>query len=258
MKRIQESSKGTIVLVHGAFEHAGRYEWLADKWEEAGFNVICNDLPGQGRTDGLRGHIDSFDEYIEAISGWLNEAKTYRKPVFLFGHSMGGLAVIRMLEETRPDLNGVILSSPGLGFASRPPKWILFFTRMLEKRIPKFQVKLNLHPFMSTRNTRLHDRNREDPLFLKKVSIRWYHEFERAIAQAFQKVSQYPEIPTLVLQAGKDLIIQAQEVQRWFKKLPIQNKKYMEWHGLFHELFNEPERDDVFQFTQSFVNKKIE
>ncbi|SES63431.1 lysophospholipase [Salinibacillus kushneri] len=258
MKRFQELSKGTIVLVHGAFEHAGRYGWLADKWEEAGFNVICKDLPGQGKTIGIKGHIDSFDEYIEAISNWLIEAKAFQKPVFLLGHSMGGLAVIRMLEEKRPDVKGVILSSPGLGLASRPPRWILFFTRMLEKKVPEFQVKLTLHPFMSTRNTHYHQRNKEDPLFLKKVSIRWYHEFERAISQAFQKINRYPEIPTLIMQAGKDLIIQAQEVQQWFKQLPIQNKMYKQWNGLFHEIFNEPERDEVFQYAKAFINEKIE
>ncbi|WP_102028488.1 alpha/beta hydrolase [Salirhabdus sp. Marseille-P4669] len=257
-KLVSESNKGTIVLVHGAFEHAGRYDWLAKKWYEEGFNVIYDDLPGQGMSQGLRGHIDSFDEYIEAIEQWTIEAKKYNKPVLLLGHSMGGLAVVRMMEEKKPEyIKGVILSSPGLGIASRPPKWVIPISRTLEKIFPRLQVRTRLEPCVSTRNKRYHNRQK-DPLFLKKVSIRWYHEFERAIRIAFQKVQNYPPVPTLLMQAGRDFLINVKDVRNWFNQLTIPEKRYNEWEQLYHEIFNEPEREEVFEYAKKFVDEVVE
>ena len=79
------------------------------------------DLPSHGTTSRNRGHIDSFDEYIEEVKLWVKEARKYRLPIFLFGHSMGGLIVIRMMQETkREDVDGIILSSPCLGVLAGP------------------------------------------------------------------------------------------------------------------------------------------
>ncbi|WP_228550101.1 alpha/beta hydrolase [Salinibacillus xinjiangensis] len=256
-RKLSKSNKGTVILVHGAFEHSGRYEWLASQWQQAGFNVLYDDLPGQGKSKGLKGHIDSFDDYINTISNWIEVAKDYHSPIFLLGHSMGGLAVVRTMEELQPDVKGVILSSPGLGLESKPPKWVRFISKMIAKHYPTLRVKMNLQPYMSTRNTLFHNRDEKDPLFLNKVSIHWYHEFERAILQAFEQISNYPNVSTLIMQAGKDLLVQKQHVYRWFEALPIQNKKYYEWEHLFHEIFNEPERDEVFRYANIFIKELI-
>jgi lysophospholipase len=251
---LSESSVGTVVLVHGAFEHSGRYDWLANKWFDEGFNVIYGDLPGQGKSKGLKGHIDSFDEYIETITTWTREAMKLEKPVFLLGHSMGGLAVVRALEEKQLLIDGVILSSPGLGIAQGPPRWAIALSYLLEKIFPKLQVRTRLEPCLSTRNKQYHNRQK-DPLFLKKVSIRWYHEFERAIRKAFRYIHKYPPVPTLLMQAGRDLLVNPHDVRRWYKQLPIQKKKYNEWGKLYHEIFNEPEREEVFQEAIKFVRE---
>lgn len=67
--------RGVVVMVHGAGEHHGRYEWLAKKWNEHGFDVIMGDLPGQGKTRGRRGHIQSFGQYLDAVEEWLDAAR---------------------------------------------------------------------------------------------------------------------------------------------------------------------------------------
>jgi len=254
---VSESNIGTIVLVHGAFEHAGRYDWLANQWYKEGYNVLYDDLPGQGNSEGIKGHIDSFDEYIQAIEKWIKEAEKLYKPIFLLGHSMGGLAVIRYMEEKKPDvIKGVILSSPGLGISGGPPKWLMKITESIEKVFPKLQVRTRIRRCVSTRNKTLHNRH-QDPLFLKKVSIRWYHEFERAIRKAFLKVHEYPSTPTLLMQAGKDFLINVKDVRRWYQQLKIPNKHYNEWDHLYHEIFNEPEREYVFQYAKRFVNNVV-
>ena len=78
---------GIVVIVHGSGEHSGRYKWLTKQWNENGFHVVIGDLPGQGETDGLRGYIDSFDEYIQTIVTWVKEAEKMNLPIMLLGHS---------------------------------------------------------------------------------------------------------------------------------------------------------------------------
>ena len=95
-----EEAKAVIVIVHGAMEYHGRYEAVAEMWNHIGYHRD-GDLPSHGTTSRNRGHIDSFDEYIEEVKLWVKEARKYRLPIFLFGHSMGGLIVIRMMQETK-------------------------------------------------------------------------------------------------------------------------------------------------------------
>ena len=93
-------AKAVVVIVHGAFEHHRRYGWLIEMWRLSGFHVIMGDLPGQGMTTRAnRGHIDSFDEYLYEVKDWIQAAYQFDLPVFLIGHSMGGLISIRLLQE---------------------------------------------------------------------------------------------------------------------------------------------------------------
>ena len=101
-----EEAKAVIVIVHGAMEYHGRYEAVAEMWNHIGYHVVMGDLPSHGTTSRNRGHIDSFDEYIEEVKLWVKEARKYRLPIFLFGHSMGGLIVIRMMQETKRRCRG--------------------------------------------------------------------------------------------------------------------------------------------------------
>lgn len=77
-----EEAKAVIVIVHGAMEYHGRYEAVAEMWNHNGYHVVMGDLPSHGTTSRNRGHIDSFDEYIEEVKLWVKEARKYRLPIF--------------------------------------------------------------------------------------------------------------------------------------------------------------------------------
>ncbi|MBO8156695.1 MAG: alpha/beta hydrolase [Bacillaceae bacterium] len=252
-----DHARGSIVMVHGAFEHSGRYDWLANKWNENGFHVVYGDLPGQGENKENRGHIDSFDEYIETISAWLEKAKTLNRNVFLLGHSMGGLAVIRTMEEKQPQVKGVILSSPALGIKDGPSRMVHVISKVLDRLYPGLKVKTRQNPGAGTRNEEFHARDLQDPLILKKVSVRWYHEFLRAIEQAFTQIQKYPDVPTLIMQAGEDRLVYENEVEKWYNQISITYKRFKKWEQLYHEIFNEPEREEVFDFSLSFVEQVL-
>jgi lysophospholipase len=247
--------KGTVVIVHGAAEHHGRYKWLIEQWVQSGYHVVAGDLPGQGRTTRRkRGHIQSFDEYINEVADWIIEARQFHVPVFLLGHSMGGLVVIRTLQEKRLPVQGVILSSPCLGLVSYPSKGLDMLSRVLNHIAPSLLIDSGLSVELATRNKEVHEADKQDELYVTKVSVRWYRELMKAMELASRRIQQFPDIPLLLMQGGDDKIVDKTAVKEWFNRLAISEKLYKEWSQLYHEIFNEPEREDVFLYAKSFLD----
>lgn len=251
-------AKAVIVIVHGASEHHGRYGWLIEMWRSSGFHVIMGDLPGQGLTSrSQRGHIDKFDEYILEVKAWIKTAYQFDLPVFLIGHSMGGLISIRVLQEEKFDLAGVILSSPCLGLTHTPPKILDFLSHGLNKVFPKLRVDSGLSVEMATRNAEVREIDSTDTLYVTKMSIRWYRELVTAMKNAFEKISSTGDIPMLVMQAGDDKIVNKESVKEWFNKVPLSEKRYKEWPDFYHEIFNEPDRETVYQYSKDFIESQL-
>ncbi|GAE34218.1 alpha/beta hydrolase [Halalkalibacter akibai] len=247
--------RGVFVIVHGAGEHHGRYQWLAEKWNAHGFDVVMGDLPGQGKTRGKRGHIQSFNQYIDTISEWIDEANTKGLPVFLLGHSMGGLVVIRTLMERNVALvSGVILSSPCLGLSQPPAKTKELASKLIHRIVPTFSSNSGIRSELNTRNEEIRELYIKDELRVTKVSARWYQELSKAMRLALRYPEKFPNVPLLVLQAGDDYLVNKVDVRDWFNEVGSTEKFYKEWEGLYHEVFNEPEREDVFRYAVGFVN----
>ncbi|MDQ0231155.1 alpha/beta hydrolase [Metabacillus malikii] len=253
-----DDPKGVIIIVHGAAEYHGRYKWLVEMWKLAGYHVVMGDLPGQGTTTRRRGHIQSFDEYIIELNEWIDEAASYHLPIFLLGHSMGGLVVIRALqEEKHKNIQAVLLSSPCLGTLYKPNKALNLASIGLNKLAPSFKVESNLSIEMATRNKEVQDADQNDSLYVTKVSVRWYRELLKAIEEAHKKVDSFQEVPLLVMQGGDDKIVDKASVKEWFNKVDLLEKSYKEWVGLYHEIFSEPEREDVFDVAKRFFDAHV-
>ncbi|QCJ43811.1 alpha/beta hydrolase [Bacillus sp. S3] len=251
-------AKAVIVIVHGAMEHHGRYGWLIEMWRLSGFHVIMADLPGQGMTTrSSRGHIDSFDEYIIEVKDWIQAAYRYELPVFLIGHSMGGLISIRLLQEERLNIAGVILSSPCLGLIHTPSKFLDAMSHLLNAVYPSLRMNSGLTVQMATRNEDVREADSNDTLYVTKVSVRWYRELAGAIKQAFVNLDKIQDIPMLVMQGGDDKIVNKATVKEWFNNVPLSEKRFKEWPKCYHEIFNEPEREEIFEYAKDFVNSQL-
>ncbi|WP_096467801.1 alpha/beta hydrolase [Aneurinibacillus soli] len=246
-----------IVLVHGAGEYFARYEWLAGRLNEAGYHVIGGDLPGLGRSEGRRGHIDDFHQYYRAIDEWLARAYVYEKPVFLIGHSMGGLISIRYMEEKQPDIAGVVLSSPCLGLVRSIPPWLNGLASMLNAVVPRLRLSAGIGADEVSRDSLVAERYGTDPYITTRVSVRWYKQLSLAMEAAYQEADQYPAIPTLLMQAGDDRIVDVEAVRRWVRSQPVECIDYVEWSGLYHEIFNEPEKTKVVDQLLSWLADHI-
>lgn len=249
-----EQPKGVIVIVHGAAEHHGRYKWLVEMWKLSGYHVVMGDLPGQGTTTRRRGHIQSFDEYIMEINAWIKEAKIYGLPLCLLGHSMGGLVLIRALQEKHQEVKAILLSSPCLGTVYKPNKVIELASKGLNIFAPSLKVDSKLNVEIATRNKEVQEIDQNDSLYVTKVSIRWYRELKKAMEEAQKQIKKFQDVPLLLMQGGEDKIVDKSLVKEWFNKVDIMEKSYKEWKGLYHEIFNEPEREEVFETAKRFFD----
>jgi len=163
-----EPELGWVVLVHGLGEHSGRYGRLIKELNEAGFAVYAFDWPGHGKSPGKRGHT-SIEDAIEIIDYII--AELGEKP-FLFGHSLGGLTVIRYTE-TRPDkIRGVIASSPALAKSPETPGFMVALAKFLGKVAPGVVLSNGIKPELLSRNKETVRRYVEDPLVHDRISAK--------------------------------------------------------------------------------------
>lgn len=249
----------TVVLVHGTGEHHGRYEHVAQYLTQRGISVESGDLPGWGRSPGLKGHVVQFDDYVAAVAEWVEAAKRKAEgPVFLLGHSLGGLIVTRYIEQYagRHGLDGLILSSPCLQLKLEISQWKRGLAEMLNRVWPTLRLANNIAPYHVSRDPVVQATYIKDPLNFPKVSIRWFTELLNAMDQAWQE-QQRIDLPLLTVQAGDDYIIDADGVEQFVAGLSVADKEFERFTGLYHEVMNEPERDIVLSRIGDWLDKRI-
>jgi lysophospholipase len=110
---------------------------------------------------------------------------------------------------------------------------------------------------MATRNLDVREADVNDTLYITKVSIRWYRELAAAIKIAFEKIGDIQDVPMLAMQGGDDKIVNKSTVKDWFNGVPLSEKRFKEWPKCYHEIFNEPERDEVFEYAKDFVSSQL-
>ena len=245
-----EEPRASIVLVHGAGEHHGRYAHVAAAFGAQGIEVVTGDLPGWGRSAGRKGHIDSFSQYLDTVQGWVGAAVEKANgayPVFLLGHSMGGLVSVRFIQrgDGTTGLAGVLLSSPCLELKVPVPPWKARLAGWLDKGWPTLRLASGISPEMVSRDPVVQQAYVSDPLQYPKVSVRWFQELHRAMEAAWAERERL-SIPALVLQAGDDALVNADAVERFTAGLPG-DVTFRRYPGMRHELLNEPEKGEVLR-----------
>ncbi|GAB6101703.1 alpha/beta hydrolase [Thermococcus atlanticus] len=236
-----EPKLGWVVLVHGLGEHSGRYGKLISMLNDAGFAVYTFDWPGHGRSGGKRGHA-SIEETLRIIDSIIEEIG--EKP-FLFGHSLGGLAVIRYAE-TRPDkILGVIASSPALAKSPETPAFMVTLAKFLGKIAPGITMSNGLKPELLSRNPAAVEGYINDPLVHDRISAALgrsiFENMERAHSEAGRIA-----VPVLILVGTGDLITPPEGARRLFEKLRVEDKTLKEFEGAYHEIFEDPEWGEEF------------
>lgn len=243
-----------MVLVHGFAEHAGRYDEMAMHFAARGFAVHAYDQAGHGRTAGARGHVDRFDRLIEELTRFIELVALDHPglPLTLVGHSMGGLVVAGAAAFAKPDvdhivLSGALLELAGEGGMRRSAS--LLAARILSVVAPRVGLATGLDPEGISRDPEVVRRYVDDPYVEDRVSAR----FAAGMGEMVDRVAgaaSHIERPILILHGEADPICSPQGSRALHAGLSSAlrpSSALRLYPGLRHEIFQESERQEVWQ-----------
>ena len=199
--------KAAVAMVHGFGEHARRYGELHRVLLDAGYAVGAADLRGFGRSPGPRGHVDGWGDYradAAAIVGLAGSLAPGR-PVFLFGHSMGGLIVLDFALHRPDGLAGVLASGPALVQAGRRSPLRELAAVALSRIVPRASAELGLDPQGISSQPEEVAAYLADPLVHGRASMRWGAEILRTMAATREAAAAFAR-PLLLLHGALDPI----------------------------------------------------
>lgn len=250
-RRLKPASevKATILVVHGMGEHGGRYQAMAEFLAERGFQLLIPDLRGFGKSGGKRACLRSFSQYFEDLAALHRLITEEEKgtPVFLLGHSLGGLiasAYAAFFEH--PPMKGLILSSPCFGIAIQVPLGKHLLGILNSFIMPDLAQNSGLNPKHLTHDKEIVERYINDPLVCRVVSARLYHEMIRMLGRK-EEIAARLRCPLLILQAGMDIIVSKQATLLFYEKLKITPKAIEIYENSYHEVLNETNRMAVWE-----------
>lgn len=248
--------RGVILLVHGLGEHMGRYGPLAQRLNQWGFVVRGYDQVGHGESHGPRGGLPSATRLIEDLGDVVDDTRNrYRLrdkplPVILLGHSLGGLVAADFVLQQVRDVNALVLSSPA--FDAGLDKFQQWLLRWLPRAAPNLRVGNGLKPVYLSHDPHVVTGYKNDPRVHDRISAR----LAKYIADAGPAVvasAPHWEVPTLLLYAGADKLVSPAGSRAFLAAAPRDVVQARCFERLFHEIFNERERDVVLDELQRWL-----
>jgi alpha-beta hydrolase superfamily lysophospholipase len=248
-------AKAHFIIVHGLGEHSGRYEHMAQGLTDAGIAVHAADLRGHGQSDGVRGHTPGMAAYVQDIDLLINSLPA-GLPIFLYGHSLGGLIVIFYALEYPDRLKGLIASAPAIQRHFEVPLYKLILGRIMSAIWPTFIQETGLNPDDLTRLEEANQAYRDDPLVHSLASARLFTAGTDSGPEALQRAPEI-HLPTAVIQGGQDLLVVAEASHEFFQRLGSKDKTWIFIPDAYHETHNEADGSKVIQQIAEWVSAHI-
>lgn len=245
------AAHGGIVLMHGISEHSGRYAHIAQFFNACGWTVRTYDHRGHGRSEGKWGDVPHADAIIADAKIVVDDfAKSLPAPPLLFGHSMGGLFAARFAVARLAPLRGLILSSPALAVTlTLRQKLLLKIMRLLA---PGFSVSTSMKYGCLSHDPAIAVAYAQDPLIHSVISARLMQSMLAAIDFS-QTHAASLAIPTLMLVAGADLVVNAAGSRAFFPQLAPGIGTMHLYEGFYHEVLNEIDAQRAFDDIRAWL-----
>jgi alpha-beta hydrolase superfamily lysophospholipase len=249
--------KAVVALVHGLGEHIGRYDHVAEAFGKAGYAMVGFDQRGHGKSDGVRGH-ESYDNAMEDITRNIQNARDRYPglPVFLYGHSLGGNLVLYYTLTQKPELKGVIATSPGLATAEPLPPALLALTKILYRIAPSTKIKNGLDLYGLSHDPQVAEKYKADPLVHPFISPRLALDMLNAGNYSVDHAAEFP-LPLLLMQGTADRLVNPKRTKDFAKAAPLNKITYKEWEGFYHETHNEPQKEEVIGTMINWMDQEL-
>ncbi len=246
-----------VAVVHGYAEHLGRHAEITRALVDAGYTAHLLDVRGHGQSGGKRAHCDKFEDYLSDLELFLARIREQAAglPVFILGHSHGGLIAARYLLDKPDAVRGAILSSPyfRLKLSVSPIK--IMAGKLMSRILPSLPMKNELKAEQLTRDVAIQNATKADPLYQQIATPGWFNESSAAQEAVLRRATEFIT-PFLLLTGGADPIADPAAGREFFEAATSKDKQHKQYDGFLHELFHEPERDLVFKDVVGWLDER--
>lgn len=239
------SPRAVVVIAHGVSEHSARYTWVAEQLTARGYAVYALDHRGHGRSQGSRALIDRMANAVADLDALIDRATAAQQPapVFLLGHSMGGCVSLAYSIRHQRKLAGLVLSAPLAALEAASPL-VRLAGHVLSAVAPKLGV-FGVDASAVSRDPEVVRDYESDPLnHHGKLPARTVAELSNTVA-GFPEAMPRLELPMLLLQGTEDRLTPPAGSEMVHERAGSEDKQLKHYPGLYHELLNEPEKDQV-------------
>jgi len=253
-----DQASAVVLISHGLGEHSGRYEHVAAAFNAAGFHVFALDHLGHGQSPGKRAFISRFSELTDGVAEL--RAHIARElpslPVFLVGHSLGGLIAASTILNAAQDYKGLLMTGPALSVPTPPPAWQVLLLRVFSAIAPGLKA-LELDAKAICRDPAVVEAYIADPLvhhqnIPARMVVSLFDEGTRVLARA-----KDIKLPVLLLHGAEDQLTSASASTEFVEMLASHDKQCTVYEGMYHELFNEPEQEVILKNCCEWITARV-
>lgn len=250
--------RAVLLIVHGLAEHCFRYLNLANHFVPLGYAVCGFDHIGHGKSDGTRVHVERFEDLTETLRTYHGMLRNWypQVPIFLVAHSLGGLIACCYLLDQPPTLAGAVISGPAVKVPEGTSAATVFLGRALSVLMPKFAM-VQIDAQGVSRDPAVVQGYIDDPLVYKgKYTVRMAIEALEAMQRVGAEAGEIT-LPILILQGSADKIVDPTGAQDLYDGVSSEDKTIKVYDGLYHEVFNEPECDQVLSDVEAWLEAHL-
>ena len=256
--RTLPAPRARVVIVHGYAEHLGRYDEFVSRLEARNFECHRFDLRGHGHSGGIAAHVTRFKDYIddlELIVERVRAASTDDRPLFIVGHSLGGLIALVFVRSKRPGVAALAVGSPFLRPGFEIPSVKKALAMIASRLAPTLSLASNLDPALLSTDAETVVAYANDPLVHRTTTPRWFMEVEEAQRELCEHAGEVT-LPLLMLLGGEDRIADHSLAAQVFERIGSADKTLRIYEDLRHELFNETRREAVIDELAGWLERR--
>lgn len=255
-----KNTKAHVIITHGQGEHSESYQRVVDHFAGQGISFWAWDMRGHGRSEGVRGFVGDFQDYVKDYLIFLDRILKrlgVAEPIFLMAHSMGGMVQnLALFERTQDEFAGQILSAPLFGLAVEVPAFKKHAAEWLYKILPKVTMWNEIKNEMLTRDAEIMREFDKDVLRHDRISSGVYLGMLKNFDVLSERIPEI-KIPTLFLCPEQDPVVDTQAALRAKEKMTTEVKFLTYGEGARHEMLNDIHRNDVLKDLQEFIMSHI-
>ncbi len=246
--------KAVLLVAHGLAEHSGRYINIVNHFVPKGYAVYGFDQRGHGKSQGQRGYVERFSHFVSDFKTFSDiiHSKHHDAKIFIVGHSVGGTIATACAVHYQDEFDGLILSGATLKIGASVSSGLIIVARILSLLLPKMGLDV-INASAISQDKTVVDAYVNDPLVYRgKIRARLGAELIKTMQKLPCQMTEI-NLPILIMHGTADRLSDSEGSQMLYERVSSRDKTLKLYEGFYHEIFNEPGREQVFADMEAWL-----